>query len=342
MQCPVCGKDCVSRAEDLIATLPAVFSGCPSCRAKILDKAIPPPAGPPAEPCECNRRFIDQVFAHLYKILIEEGKFSGREPLGAVGMPLVHPGFFMQAPPFLPPDSLVLITKVANKKTAARMKKEVPEIRGVVEGGNFVPGVVDPDLKQTPRTYTLLAGCDVRADVFRTTAGPVVTYKQQSCIHIEFPREFNPKITNVEERIRAARPEVFVDASSGVGTLGLTAGRMKVPHLVFNDIWYAAAFWTAFNLSVNKDFFDLDEVHILKSYESMKETPVQEGPEKIAEGKGGQNMEVFQGDYAMLPKVLPKGTLLTVLDLFEKKDSVRVEEALRRWKEHASGEVFIP
>ena len=342
MQCPVCGKDCVSRAEDLITTLPAIFSGCPSCRIKILDKSLPPPAVPPAEPCECNRRFIDQVFAHLYKILVEEGKFTGKEPLGAVGIPLVHPGFFIRAPPFLPPDSLVLVTRVADSKTAARMKKEVPEIRGVVKGGSFVPGVVDPDLKQPPRAYTLLAGCDVRADVFPTTAGPVVTYKQQSTIHIEFPREFNPKITNVEERIRADHPDIFVDASSGVGTLGLTAGRMKVPHVIFNDIWYAAAFWTAFNLSVNKEFFDLDEIRILKSYESMKATPVLEGPEKIAEAKGGQTMEVFQGDYGVLPKVLPKGTLLTVLDLFEKKDSVKVDKALRRWREHASGEVFIP
>ncbi|MBP1928575.1 hypothetical protein J2741_001122 [Methanolinea mesophila] len=342
MQCPVCGNDCVSQAGDLIATLPDVFSGCSSCRATVLDKSRPPPAGPPAEPCECQKRFIDQVFSHLYTILVEEGKFTGKEPLGAVGIPLIHPGFFMNSPPFLPPGSLVLVTRVADTKIAARMEKEVPEIRGVVGGGNFVPGVADPERTQTPRTYTLLAGCDVRADVFRTTAGPVVTYKQQSRIHIEFPREFNPKIANVEERIRAARPEVFVDASSGVGTLGLTAGRMKVPHLIFNDIWYAAAFWTAFNLSVNKEFLDLDEIRILKHYEAIEKTPVLDGPEKIAEATGKQVVEVYQGDYALLPKVVPEGRVLTVLDLFEKQDRVRVDRALQRWKEHASGEVFIP
>ena len=89
-------------------------------------------------------------------------------------MPLIHPGFVMREPPYLPARSLVLVSAIVTPRVAERLVNEVPEIRGVVRSGNFVPGIADPGPGGVPRTYELLAGCDVRASIFPTASGPLV------------------------------------------------------------------------------------------------------------------------------------------------------------------------
>src|SRR5208337_2804453 len=101
----------------------------------------------------------------------------------------------------LPSASLVLVSGIINRPVAARIIKEVPEIRGIVKSGNFIPGLVENNNGGEPKTYELLAGCDVRANIFPCSAGPLVLYQQQSLIHIEFPRKFNPKIEMVEKKL---------------------------------------------------------------------------------------------------------------------------------------------
>jgi hypothetical protein len=342
MKCPVCGEDCVRDAQEVIDRLPTIFTRCHECRFRILDKRLPLPGREFGRPCTCGRRFIDEVFAHLYVILIEEGIFSGKEPLREVGSPLIHPGFFMRTPPFLTPGSLVLLSSRIDKKIARRMREEVPEIRGVVKTGNFVPGLADPDLAQPPLTHTLLAGCDLRANIFPTTAGPIVLYQQQSKLHIEFPRAVNPKIESVETKVGATRTDVFVDACAGVGTLGLTAARMGVPVVVLNDAYYAAAFWAAFNLQVNRNFFRLEDVRILMDYDAMAAVPVRRQQVRIAETGGDQDITVYQGDYNHLADMLTGERVLAVLDLFEKSDRAASNRILSNWRSKVSGEVFIP
>ena len=128
---------------------------------------------------------------------------------------------------------------------------EVPELRGVVKTGDFAPGIANPDLHSVPKVYELLAGCDVGLMFFRLRTGPLVIYKQQSLIHIEFPRPRYPKIRSVEQHVGTPPVKTFVDACSGVGTLGLAAACLGVPHVMMNDAWYASAFWSAFNLEIN-------------------------------------------------------------------------------------------
>ena len=342
MYCPVCGDDCVDHASALIALMPRIFANCPSCQHQPLDKTTSPPPGSYHDPCSCGKRFIDEVFAHLYDILVREGLFSGKEPLKAVGTPLVHPGFPTTSPPFLPKKSLVLLSRVADKDVAAHMLKEVPEIRGVVRNGEFTPGVTDPDLLVPPRRNELLAGCDVRADIYPTTAGPIVLFQQQSMMHIEFPRFFNPKIQAVESRVRTFSPQWFVDAFCGTGKLGLTAARMGVPHVVLNDSWFAAAFWSAFNLTINREFFRFDEVRILNDYKSMEGEPVRTDPKPVARTEGEQEILVYQGDFRKLHQVLPAGPVLAALDVFEKADRKATGSVLHYWREHVTGEAFIP
>ena len=343
MECPVCGKDCVQKAEDLLASLETVFAPCPECRGRVLDKSFPPPDAAAPRACPCGKRFIDDVFVHLWSIMVEEGALSKEDPLKKVGMPLVHPGFAMAEAPYLPNNSLLLLSQVVEKPVADRLFREVPEVRGVVKCGRFVPGAIDVDLSVTPRVYQLLAGCDVRADVFYTQHSPVVVYKQQSLIHIEFPRGNDPKIVNVGVHLGRSLPSVFVDASCGVGTLGIIAAQYGVPHVIMNDAWYAAAFWSAFNLSVNAGSLLGGEIHILEDYASMAAHPVVREPRRIAYTEGKQLVEVYQGDYRNLPPRIPeKDRILTIIDLFEKGDEALNRRILDDWRARVGGEVFIP
>jgi len=343
MKCPVCGSDCVRSAKDLLALLPTVFLPCPHCTMRMLDKRQPLSSHEYAEPCSCGKRFIDEVFAHIYVIMVEEGDLSHDDPLIAAGSPLVHPGFAMDRPPFLPQNSLVLLSSRVTQKTAERLVRDVPEVRGVVRTGDYSPGIASPDLKTVPRTYDLLAGCDVRADIFPLPNGPLVIYKQQSLIHIEFPRAGYPKIQSVMKHVGNPPVDHFVDACCGVGTLGLAAASLGVKHVVMNDAWYASAFWAAFNLEVNRDYFKISRVRVFEQLEDLQKHPVSRNQIKIAETEGDQIVEVYQGDFRSLPAVLPpEFAPVTVLDLFDKNDISALQKTQREWLDLAGGEVFVP
>lgn len=343
MKCPVCAMDCVKSAKDIIATLPTIFLPCANCTMRTLDKRLPLPSPEYGEPCSCGKRFIDEVFAHIWVVMVDEGDLKKTDLLISAGSPLVHPGFAMDRPPFLPEKSLVLLSPRVTKKTAERLVREVPELRGVVRTGDFIPGIATADLNSVPKVYELLAGCDVRADVFPLATGPLVMYKQQSLVHIEFPRAGYPKIRSVEQHVGKPPVPYFIDACSGVGTLGLTAACLGVPHVVMNDAWYASAFWSAFNLEVNREYLSISRVKIFEQLQDLAKHPVVREPVKIAETEGSQVIDVYQGDFRELPSVLLPGTPpLTALDIFEKKDKEATGKIQKEWRDRVGGEVFIP
>ena len=343
MKCPSCQMDCVKTAKEMLVTLPSLFRPCADCSARVLDKRAPLPSLEYALPCSCGKRFIDEVFAHIYVIMVEEGNMKPTEPLIAVGSPLVHPGFPLEHPPFLSDKSLVLLTQKATKQSAERLMREVPELRGVVKTGNFIPGIASADLKSVPKVYDLLAGCDVRADIFPLRSGPLVMYKQQSLIHIEFSRGYAPKIRSLEEHLGMPPAKMFIDACSGVGTLGLTAATLGVPHVVMNDAWYASAFWSAFNLEVNREYFNVCKVRIFEQMEDMVKHPVMKNPIKIAETEGEQTIEVYQGDFRQLHSVIPSGSSpVTAMDIFDKKDTSGIQKIKKEWAEKVGGDLFVP
>lgn len=342
MKCPVCEMDCVRSAEDIIAALPTFFLPCSGCSVRSLDKRAPLPDLSYAPVCTCGKRFIDEVFANLYVIMVEEGDLSRTDPLLAVGSPLIHPGFAMERPPFLPEKSLVLLSRKVTKRSADRMVEEVPEIRGVVRTGNFIPGLAGAELDTVPRVYELLAGCDVRADVFFLRSGALVLYKQQSLIHIEFPRGNDPKIRFVEEHVGNPPIKSLVDACCGVGTLGLAAACLGVPHVIMNDAWYASAFWAAFNLEVNRRSLHCSRIRIFEQFEEMRTHPVAKEPLKIAETEGDQVIEVYQGDFRLLHNIMPAPPDVTILDLFDKRNQESTSAFIREWREKVGGTMVIP
>ena len=342
MKCPVCGEDCIKNASEILALRHEIFKPCPDCSGRTFDKQVPLPDISIAPPCSCGKRFIDEVFAHVYAIRIEEGDLNRQDPLRAAGIPLIHPGFAMASAPYLPEKSLVLLSHTITRQTADRLMAEVPEMRGVVKCGDFVPGIEDIDLDGIPEVHTLLAGCDVRANIFTAQTEPIVVYKQQSTMHIEFPRGYDPKIIAVGANVRKFEPRTFVDALCGAGTLGILGALLGVPHVILNDAWYAAAFWAAYNVRVNGEQMKVDSVDLKYDYEEMKQRPVEREPRLIAETTGEQSIEVYQGDFRQLHTVLPADVDLSVIDIFEKRDRELTRRVADEWRSRVGGEVFIP
>ncbi|EJG06247.1 hypothetical protein Metli_0275 [Methanofollis liminatans DSM 4140] len=337
MHCPVCGRDHIGEAGPLLASLPDVFAPCDACRGTNLDKAAPlPPGFEPRGPCACGRQFIDDVFAAIYLILLDEGTLAGTEPLRAAGVPVTNPGFAMAAPPHLPEDSLVLLSPHPDRAAAERIVEEVPAVQGVVRTVPATPGI-GPD--GGAAAHALLAGCDVQANVFSTSYGDIVVYKELSRMHIEFPRPFNPKIRSVEREIDRHAPRLFIDACCGAGTLGLAAALAGTPVVVFNDAYGPAAFWTAFNIAVNRDALLVASVSL-----PPRDLPVSRSdPVVVAGAEGDQRLIVCQGDFTRLPPLVPGiDRSLAALDLFGKEDRAACDAALAQWRKSGGGKAFIP
>jgi hypothetical protein len=200
--------------------------------------------------CKCGLRHLDHVMAHVLKIMIDEGQRKSSSTLRHAGTPLITPGHPLKGPPYLGKDSLVLLTDDIEEQCALRIYEEVPEVRGVLKGDLKVT-VGIKDSKISPHTYQLLAGCDLRCDVIETPSGQICIYKNQGQIHLEFPKPSNPKINVLYQILNKYQYPSVLDGTCGPGTLGIAALKSGARKVVFNDIWYPAAWITAFNLEVN-------------------------------------------------------------------------------------------
>lgn len=299
----------------------------------------------PGEVCSCGKAFIDDVFVRLYHCLIDAGLLSGNEPLSAVGTPLIDPGLYLRAPPHLPLRSLLIISSVFDADTAQRAYRTIPHISGILSDCQKPPGIGDTwgDSEPVWSEHTLLCGCDVRADLFSTSRGPVAIYKKQGSAHIEFPHGLDPKIRSLESAIRTVHPDLMVDACSGSGTLGISSMRLGVDHVILNDPWYAAAFFSGFNLMVNHDILGLNECTICYDFSDFSCKPVRKTSLLVAEGFGdNKHIEVFQGMMESLPPRVSSGRILTAYDPFDKGVSDQNQSLLSFWHKEVGGEVFIP
>ncbi len=194
----------------------------------------------------------------------------------------------------------MLLTRRATPSSARRLLAEVPEIRGVVLDRGVVPGVGGA-------AHTLLAGCDVYAEVRFTPPGPLVLYKQASTCHLEVPRFGDPKVTATDRALRRALPDLFIDACAGVGTLGLVAALRLVPTVVLNDSWGPAAWFAGLNLAANREALLVDEVEALVSYADLREAGLRDNPVPVAVARGAQEIRVYHGSLWHLPPALAVG-----------------------------------
>ncbi len=345
MKCPVCGQDCIQSSDDLLKLSVHRFDACPSCHGLPRNKHIPPDPDLPPPPCPvCGKRYIDDVFFHIWLILTEEKIIPPDAPLTSAGLPHLHPFMALRSPPYLPEKSMILLTHAIDRKTADRLMHEIPELRGIVCDHHIIPGLSDGIDSPVYHTHQCIAGCDLHATIFSSTAGNIVVYQRSSTMHIEIPRPFNPKLLSVSRMINKNRPAIVIDGCSGVGTLGIAAGLAGMPRIILNDRWYAAAYWSAVNIEVNRIPLGLEECSWLTDWDDFLTKKTRRCPIEILHASGKNlHITVLHGDFRCLPRKLSDlSTSLCVFDPFEKDDRKKLEKVMNEWKKNTGGQIFIP
>ncbi|MDU9376897.1 hypothetical protein McpSp1_15340 [Methanocorpusculaceae archaeon Sp1] len=345
MKCPVCGQDCIQSSDDLLKISVHRFDACPSCHGLPRNKQLSPDPDFPPPPCPvCGKRYIDDVFFHIWLILTEEKVIPSDAPLIDAGVPHLHPFMVLRSPPYLPKKSLILLTHAISKTIADRLMEEIPELRGVVCDHRIVPGLSDGIDSAVYHTHECITGCDLHATIFSSPAGNIVVYQRSSTMHIEMPRPFNPKLLSLSRMIDRKNPALVIDGCCGVGTLGIAAGLAGMPHIILNDRWYAAAYWSAVNIEVNRQPLKLQECVWSTDWSDLSAKKVRRCPIEILQASGENlHISVLHGDFRCLPRKLSDlSASLCVFDPFEKNDHQKLRKIMDEWKENTGGQIFMP
>lgn len=259
MKCNCDNTSCIKIKQQILENINEQYTPCSSCNSKTLKKAIPLKRQIKLEKIdasymrcpECNKRHIDIVMAHVLKIMIEEGEISNSASIRKVGMPLITPAIYLQKPPYLPERSVVIIMDDISDSVAQKIYDEVCEVKAIICGDvNTTVGQISKNSEIN--NYTLKVGCPIRCDIQNTPLDdPVVVYKNQSKIHIEYPKEVSQKIVDVDNTLRKYDAPVVLDAMAGPGSLGIYSLMCGAKKVVFNDIYPEAIKTTELNLEVN-------------------------------------------------------------------------------------------
>jgi len=145
MKCPVCEKNCVRPAEEVLADIEQRYLACPACapdpnldktaRAKLLPDRV--------ERCRsCGRATLDGVMLDALRLLQGYGLREEDDGLRSVGSPLIEVGYPLAYSPRLGPRSLIISGERYSKKAAQAMIEQIPEIKGVILSRG-VAGLVD-------------------------------------------------------------------------------------------------------------------------------------------------------------------------------------------------------
>lgn len=258
MKC-YCKTNCIKTKEELLENLEKLYEPCTQCHTKTIKKAIPLKRQIKPEKINknykkcpnCGKRHIDIVMAHVLKILIENNQMPETSSIRKIGTPLINPAIYLEHLPYLTKETLVLITTNCDKNTAQKIKTQVPEIKAIIKGDTQTTvGILNENTES--KNYELLAGCDIRCDIQNTDKEPVITYKQQSKIHIEYPKPTSPKIEQLRKTLEKYENPTVIDAMCGPGTLGIYALQKNATHVTFNDINHESIQALKTNLEVNR------------------------------------------------------------------------------------------
>jgi hypothetical protein len=252
-----CGDTCIRPISEVLKDIELFYKPCNDCKTEKIKKF-----SPLAEQinlneidndfgsCKCGRRYLDIVMSHVLKVMIDEGIKDKKANLRNACVPLVTPGYPTNYVPYLPEDSLVILSDEVDKGSAEAIVKEVREVKGVLKGDvRKTVGIKDSD--SNPHVYELLAGCDLRCDIVQTPYGALGIYKYQHEIHIEFPQLKLPKIEILEKALKDCNKPTVLDCTCGPGTLGITCLKASAQKVVFNDIWNPAIETALINLEAN-------------------------------------------------------------------------------------------
>ncbi|AKB16956.1 RNA methyltransferase related protein [Methanosarcina sp. WWM596] len=242
--------------------------------------------------------------------MIDEGIKEKKANLRNACVPLVTPGYPTNSVPYLPEDSLVILSKEMDKRCAEKIVKEVGEVKGVLKGDiRKTVGIKDSD--SDSHVYELLAGCDLRCDIIQTPYGALGIYKYQREIHIEFPQVNSPKIEILEKALKDYDRPTVLDCTCGPGTLGIACLKAGVQKVVFNDIWNPAIETTLINLEANgfPVKFSGSEEELIAS---------------------GDKFEVYSMDIRELANCLDEKFDICIIDTFPGVDTIEFVEAANK------------
>ena len=189
--------------------------------------------------------------AHILKIMIEEKQISSSASIRKVETPLITPAISLDRLPYLTYKSLVLITTTCDEKTAEKITEEIPEVKAVIKGNTDETVGKLTENSQT-NSYEVLSGCDIRCDIQYTDTEPIILYKKQSKIHIEYPKVESPKINQLKEVLEKYENPKVLDAMCGPGTLGIYAKLKNAKFVHFNDIYPESIDALKTNLKINQ------------------------------------------------------------------------------------------
>ncbi|RAP51512.1 MAG: hypothetical protein BZ138_05130 [Methanosphaera sp. rholeuAM270] len=253
-----CKQKCIKTRKETLAEITNLYDACPQCNTKTLKKAMPLQRQVKLEKInenygkcsKCRKRHIDMVMAHVLKIMIENKQIAASASIRKVGTPLITPAIPLEHLPYLSKESLVIITTACDQVTAQRIMGEVPEIKAIIKGNtDETVGILDENSEIN--NYELLGGCDIRCDIQYTDTEAILIYKQQSKIHIEYPKQESPKIMEVSRALEKYESPTVLDAMCGPGTLGIYALLKNASKVVFNDINRESINTLKTNLKIN-------------------------------------------------------------------------------------------
>jgi hypothetical protein len=239
--------------------------------------------------------------------MMEEGVKDKKSNLRNACVPLVTPGYPTNSVPYLPKNSLVILSNEVNKRCAEIIIQKVWEVKGVLKGDiRKTVGIKDSD--SNPHVYELLSGCDLRCDIIQTPYGALGIYKYQHEIHIEFPKVESPKIEILKNALENCDRPTILDCTCGPGTLGITCLKSGAQKVVFNDIWNPAIETTLINLEANG-------------------FPVKHSGNKEKLIAYGDKFEVYSMDIRKLANSLDEKFDICIIDAFPDVDTTEFVEA---------------
>ena len=312
-----CGNVCIQPVSTVLKDIESFYRPCALCKTWKLKKFSPLALQISIDEidttfglCDCGKRHLDIVIAHVLKIMIDEGIKDEKSTLRDTCVPLITPAYPLNSAPYLSENSLVILSDKMNKKCAQRIVNEVDEVKGVLKGDlRETVGIKDSNFNSN--IYELLVGCDMRCDIVQTPYGALCIHKDQGKVHIEFPKVKSPKIEILRKVLEKYDAPSVLDCTCGPGTLGIACLKAGARKVIFNDIWFPAVTMTAINLETNG-------------------FPVEKwNPEEniIAEGK---NFKVYSLDIRQLENVLDEKFDICIIDAFPGVDTAEFVDAAGR------------
>ena len=263
-----CGKDCIITKENLEDKL-ANLNPCANCKDITIKKFSPitdfedfNKINSEYGKCECGKRPLDIVMAHILKIMIEENIIPQNATLRR-DSPLPLPSLYYSnlTPQFINKDSLILLHEKFNENVANRLINEVNEVKGIIKGNpSEINGMTNKNSKVD--NFKLLGGCDKRGDVLRTLIRKndhlekIIINKNQSQHHIEVAPTTEQKLIKLHNYLEnnSIKKGVAIDGMCGNGSIGIYLLKYGFEKVIFNDIYKKTIDNLKFNLEINEIF----------------------------------------------------------------------------------------